>query len=91
MDALRASLSQWHALDVSVDIEDWMEPLLVGKKGAQIKKLSQSLGGIHLKVGGGVCKGRAACLTKAREANARLQERVRPDVTLQFMYSTVEL
>lgn len=53
-----------------------MVPALYGKQGKAIKKLSQSMGGIVLKVDGGICRGRAPSAHAAREASEKLQERV---------------
>lgn len=58
-------------------VEDWMVPALFGRQGKAIKKLSQSMGGVVLKVSGGVCRGRAASAEAAREATRKLEERVR--------------
>lgn len=70
------ALSTWSALEVTAAVERWMVPTLVGKQGKAIKKLSQSIGGVVLRVSDGVCRGRAASVEAAREATRRLEERV---------------
>lgn len=77
MEEINAALSKWSALAVTAEVEEWMEPALVGKQGKAIKKLSQSMGGIVLNVVDGVCRGRAASEEEARDATRKLEERVR--------------
>lgn len=62
---------------MAAEVERWMVPALFGKQGKAIKKLSQSMGGIVLKVDGGVCRGRASTPEAAREATRKLEKRVR--------------
>lgn len=77
VEAILADLSKWSALEVAAEIESWLVPALYGKQGKAIKKLSQSMGGVVLRVTDGVCRGRATSLELAREATQKLQERVR--------------
>lgn len=77
METINTALSRWSALEVTAEVERWMAPALFGKQGRAIKKLSQSMGGIVLKVNGGVCRGRASTPEAAREATRKLEERVR--------------
>ncbi|CAM9601896.1 unnamed protein product [Scytosiphon promiscuus] len=76
VEAILAALSKWSALEVAMEIEGWLVPALYGKQGKAIKKLSQSMGGVVLRVTDGVCRGRAASVESAREATRKLRERV---------------
>ncbi|CAM9955247.1 unnamed protein product [Ectocarpus sp. 8 AP-2014] len=76
VDEINTALSKWSALTVSAEVEEWMEPELFGKQRKAIKKLSQSMGGVVLKVVDGVCSGRAASEDEARDATRKLEERV---------------
>lgn len=69
-------MAKWSALEVAAEVEDWMVPPLFGKQGKNIKKLSQSMGGIVLKITDGVCRGRATSLDAARVGTRKLLERV---------------
>lgn len=59
-----------------------MVPALYGKQGKAIKKLSQGMGGIVLKVRDGICRGRATSPEAAREASEKLRERVSQESVL---------
>lgn len=74
--AVNAALARWSALEVTAAVESWMVPALFGRQGKAIKKLSQSMGGVVLKVSDGVCRGRATSVEAAREATRKLEERV---------------
>lgn len=58
-------------------MEHWMVPALFGKQCKAIKKLSQSMGGVVLRVSDGICRGRATSVEAARQATRKLEERVR--------------
>lgn len=79
VEAIYAALSKWSALEVTAEVEHWMVPALYGKQGKAIRKLSQSMGGVVLKVHDGICRGRATSSEAAREASKKLQERVREE------------
>lgn len=64
---------------MTAPVEHWVVPALYGKQGKAIKKLSQSMGGVVLKVSDGVCRGRASSAEAAREATRKLEERVRKE------------
>ncbi|CAM9696908.1 unnamed protein product [Ectocarpus sp. 4 AP-2014] len=76
VDEINTALSKWSALNVTAEVEEWMEPELFGKQRKAIKKLSQSMGGVVLKVVDGVCSGRAASEEEARDATRKLEERL---------------
>eukprot|EP00903_Cladosiphon_okamuranus_P007059 g6862.t1 len=76
VEAIRAALSEWSALEVTAAVEDWMLSSLLGKQRKAIKKLSKSLGGVVLRVSDGVCRGRATSAEAARKATRKLEERV---------------
>ncbi|CAM9352724.1 unnamed protein product, partial [Discosporangium mesarthrocarpum] len=77
VSAIKSALSAWEELEVSVPIEAWMAPLLVGKKGKGIRQLSEDIG-IHLCVDQDLRQlwGRASSPRKAMEAKRQLQRKV---------------
>lgn len=78
-EAVRASLKEWMTLAISVPVEEWMVPVIIGKGGKEIRQLSQRIGGISLTVSRGVgfVTGRAASAKDAALATKIVQERVR--------------